>query len=200
MEFFNKNNDEEKSIEQDFLKIVDSKHPAYFILVWVKEKHGPLVNKIWIKNKGKKQNHWLYKNWKIGHNMCKKFLNTSCEITASVIRSALNTPDIWDNLPTRSLARERAIFTGIFVYQVEYGVEIGDIDHILSIIVIEDDSTGNSDIVIESWWNKFELRNVSFLNHKVNGYINAKPYNYSNKLSVKDDIKSIFFKAPPINY
>lgn len=85
--------------------------------------HGVEWNVQWLKDH---PGHYLYSTWQLLHKFDKRFAETSCEVTAAMIRSKI-TPDFgewWqvsqqhpDHLP---------------ICQVIFGEDAGDVQHIIT--------------------------------------------------------------------
>jgi hypothetical protein len=89
---------------------------------------GPQWNREWLEGPGAE--HWLAAAWRCVHRSSRLFAETSCEVTAAVVRWKLGLEDPWVRLEAPSFAAARAAAD---LFQVSFG-EIPEVcEHVVTV-------------------------------------------------------------------
>ncbi len=110
-------------------------------------KNGKQWNLEWLQGEG--SDHWLASTWKILHCKTLTFAETSCEVTAAMIRWKLGTGDDWELVPDRKRFEEIEKQSSRF--QITIGTDWCNCHHQVTIW---------DGCLIQSYYNKYTIQST----------------------------------------
>lgn len=139
---------------------------------------GSQYNGVWLQTIG--LNHWLYAAYKILHQKSLVFSETSCEVTAAMIRWKLTGKDEWKLLEDTTFD---IIQHNHKYFQISIGEGWEDFEHVLTVY---------DNMIIQSYYNKYKIKSLMVTPEIVEAINNiSKPENYEKVTTVKCTLAKI---------